>query len=394
MTIRSLALAALCLLPVACRSVHYRDSTGNSLLLAESEQADGTKTTWRLYPGPGRDNAPRIDVTRSSEVERPYVGVTVTPMTRRRAEQAGVEPWKGVWVDAVRRGGPFSEAGIVPGDVVLAVDGAAVTSPEQFVDLVRSRGVPGEPLQVELRVYRRQGEPVEGGSATVGVVPDSVRDRESATESLELDYSPALQTYTGLQVGSVPAEVAREVYGTEEPVVVVTGVVTGSPAYRAGFRRGDRVNTCDGAPVADVDDVRAALHRRLRDRSWPLEDLARYAGGEGEATSDPIALSVTGPLGRHEASMRVTRGMRDVTDVDIPILFEYRRTADSKRVSFLDFIFQFGFNYWRQTLPSETRETVRAWELSILPLGMFEFESKQSHMEYTLFWVIDFATYR
>ncbi len=375
---------------VSCRGVRYHDGTGSSILLADSEDADGSKSSWRLYAGPGRGNAPRIDVTRSSVTERPRVGLSVSAVTRQRAEEGGIEPWHGVWVDSVDAKGPAGRAGIVAGDLILRVGGDDVSSAEQFADLIRTRGVPGEPLDLTLRVYRRPGDPLNGAStASVEVVPDVARDRHSSTESIELDYSPAMQTYTGMQVASIPINVT-EAYGGSSKVIAVTGVVVGSPAYRAGFRIGDRVTECDGVPVNDLDVLRRALMLRIRDRGWPLEDLARVDAGPNPDTVNVMTLVVEGPLGPHESTLRVDRDMRKVTDIDVPILFEYRRTIDSKRVSFLDFIFQFGFNYWRNTRASATRESVEAWELSLFPLGMFEVEKEPGSTHWTLFWLIEF----
>ncbi len=381
----------------ACRSIHYHDSTGSSLLLAETELSDGTKTSWRMHPGPGRGNAPRIDRTESSQEERARVGLGVSAVTRNRAESVGVEPWRGVWIDEVDPRGPAGKAGLVSGDILLSVGGVHITSSDQFSDLVQTRAVAGEPLEFVLRVFRRPGEPLsEEQTASVTVIPETVMDRKSATESIVLDYSPALQSYTGLQVGNVPTDVAGAVWHSEGPVVLVTGVVTGSPAYHAGFRPGDRVKQVDGKAVLSLADLRAALYRRVAHERWPLEDLAQLAGGstngELEPTGDPLELAVEGPLGAHSTALRPIDDMRKETDFDIPILFEYSATADAKRVSFLDFIFQFGFNYWRTTVPSDTREPLDLWELSLFPLGMFEFEKQEDHNEYTFFWLIDFET--
>lgn len=380
----------LLLVLCACRSSFVYEETGGSLLLAETE-TEGAKVSWRLQPGPGRGNAPHLERTEASSTPRARVGVTVSPVTRARADSAELEPWRGVWVDVVDPRGPAAKAGIVARDVILRVDGVDVSSAEQFTDLVRTHGVPGEPLDLELSIYRGAGEPLNGPrSAVVVVVPDSVADRQSRTESVELDYSPAYQTYTGLQVGEVPAALARDAFGAEEPVVVVTGVVVGSPAYAAGFRPGDRVRECDGAPVTSLNDLRAALRTRFADRRLPLEDLARIPLAEsGAKPGASLALVVDGPLGDHAASLAVDEDMRDQTVVDVPILLEYKRSIDRKRVSFLDFIFQFGFNYHRRTHPSETREPKETWDLSILPFGMFEFEHHRNGHRTTLFWFID-----
>ena len=60
-------------------------------------------------------------------------------------------------------------------------------------------------------------------------------------------------------------------------------------------------------------------------------------------------------------------------------------------MSFLDFIFQFGFNYRSRYHPSATRAPQKSWRFSALPLGMFEFsKSPEGKRRNTFFWFITF----
>ncbi|MFM9101868.1 MAG: PDZ domain-containing protein [Cyanobium sp.] len=68
----------------------------------------------------------------------------------------------GAQVRTVMPGGPAARAGLQPGDRILAVDGAPVSSPAQLTQLVERNGV-GRPMALRLD---RQGQPI-----TVQVMP-------------------------------------------------------------------------------------------------------------------------------------------------------------------------------------------------------------------------------
>ena len=75
-----------------------------------------------------------------------------------------------------------------------------------------------------------------------------------------------------------------------------------------------------------------------------------------------------------------------------PIIVDYTGRVDRTRTSFLDFIFQFGFNYRRTVGPSRTREPAKETYLSFFPLGMFEFERSATRSRNTLFWLITWSS--
>jgi hypothetical protein len=59
----------------------------------------------------------------------------------------------------------------------------------------------------------------------------------------------------GLALSGAAPEVAKEVFGDGRNLVVVTNVEVGSPAWVAGVRRGDLVETVDGAPVPTAREL-------------------------------------------------------------------------------------------------------------------------------------------
>jgi hypothetical protein len=80
-----------------------------------------------------------------------YLGAAAVPITEEVARILGLRDRAGVWVDIVLPDSPAEQAGIVPGDVILAFNGNAIDTPEKLVASVRGFG-PG--TEVGLQVWR------------------------------------------------------------------------------------------------------------------------------------------------------------------------------------------------------------------------------------------------
>jgi hypothetical protein len=372
------------------------DNLNLGVRLAEATADDGTRNVWRVYPGDD-DNRPRIEKTTTKTEVVPDVGMTVSALNRERAEASGVTPFRGVWVERVTNGKPADRAGIVRGDIVMQVDGQDVASAEQFADLVASRGAPDQPLPLTVRMKRKPGTAIENQeAATVAVTPIAAKVHKSSTDSIPLEASKGVLTYAGLQLASLEPDLTRSIYGTNTPALLITGVVTGSPAYYAGLRAGDRVVKVDQRPVESMQDVRDAVLARIQSAnpSAATYDLAvaRSGTAAGPGPEGEIAFEVDGPLGAHQASVPIGDAVDGSSQFYIPILIDYESQPHRTEFGFLNFILQFGFNYDSRVRPSATREPLETSRLSILPLGMFEVHHGVGESHYTLFWFIKFSS--
>ena len=96
------------------------------------------------------------------EIKRPFIGISMTPVTDQIAEDLDLPVSEGVLIAEVTEGTAASRAGLragepntdgLPegGDVITAVDGKKVTSPDDVASAVAAKAVGDE---VELEVYR------------------------------------------------------------------------------------------------------------------------------------------------------------------------------------------------------------------------------------------------
>jgi len=109
------------------------------------------------------------ELRETGKVTRGRIGVQVQEMTVDLATSFGLKEPRGALVAAVEKGGPAHKAGIVPGDVMLALNGQLVESSADLARLVAGTK-PGATVNIE--VWRK------GGSTTVKATVDALPDPE------------------------------------------------------------------------------------------------------------------------------------------------------------------------------------------------------------------------
>ena len=82
-----------------------------------------------------------VDVVRQlaadGDVDHPFLGVQLRPLTRAIAEQLGVPVQQGAIVAVVEDGGPADEAGLRAGDIIVKAADRSVASVEDVLSVLR-----------------------------------------------------------------------------------------------------------------------------------------------------------------------------------------------------------------------------------------------------------------
>ncbi|MFG0318657.1 MAG: PDZ domain-containing protein [Planctomycetota bacterium JB042] len=375
----------------AC-TTSYVSMQRDGVQLTKTTRPDGGSVVYKLLPG--QDGAPRIQRTETVKREKADLELLVSSINADLALRLGVQPWVGVHVNRVGDESNAARAGLVAGDILLAMDGTQLVSRQQFEELLSERLRPGTTFAFD--VSRETGAGVPRSSLRVAVQPDVAVVNETTADLVPLEYSKGVQRTTGIQAATVPPDLAAEIYGESEPITVVYGVVIGSPAYLAGLRSGDRLTSIDGTPGVSLDALRSAVRARSQGLSLPPDAFetpdAAQAGPSPSPREDRVRIDVLGPLGSHSGAVDVVDDLYEDVSFHFPILFDFDADTDSTRWSFLDFIFQFGANYEGKYVASGTREPSRSTSLSLFPLDMFEFEWRPTYNRYTFLWFITFKT--
>ncbi len=178
----------------------------------------------------------------SGRVVRGWLGIAIQDVTDELAGTFGVR--EGVLVAEVMKGGPAEAAGVRQGDVIVELNGAPIKEVPELQRRVAAVA-PGQP--VRLKVIRER-KPV-ALSVTVTEMP---------AEEPVLAGAPEDEGW-GLSVEPLSGDAAAQLGLTIAAGLLVTDVVAGSPADKAGLRRGDVIVEVGKKPVADP----ATLFRTL-----------------------------------------------------------------------------------------------------------------------------------
>ena len=176
------------------------------------------------------------DLIEHGEVIRPFLGITMQPLTDDLKTQFGVD--HGVLVNEVLKNEPADKAGVKPGDVILKVGDKPVRTPHDVLFAVLAYD-PGDIITLHIdrngkakaiKVKARRRGPHEGAGVEIS-------DRQDILDQM------------GLALEETPDG------------VFVSAVVGGGPADYAGVRRGDRVIEVNRIAIKNIDDVVKALEK-------------------------------------------------------------------------------------------------------------------------------------
>ena len=176
--------------------------------------------------------------------ERPYLGADFEEVTAQIAESLGMDRPTGALVSSVARDGPAAKAGLKPGDVVLAMNGAAI----EHVDALSYRlATQNIGTTAELKVLS------QGDEKAVGV--DLIRAPEgtSAAEVTIRGRSP----FAGAKVAELSPRLAQRLgLDADMKGVTVIDIDGSSPAARFGFQPRDIVREVNGEEIDTAEKLK------------------------------------------------------------------------------------------------------------------------------------------
>ena len=177
-------------------------------------------------------------------VERAWLGVQVQPVTAEIADSMGLKKAEGALVAEPQADSPAAKAGVAAGDVITAIDGAAIKDSR---DLARKVGAMAPGSRVKMTLTRK------GEVKTMDLALAKMPDQKQAKAQGEKDAST-----DGPRLGLNLAP-AKDVGGAGSEGVAVVGVDPNGPASERGIKTGDVILDVGGKTVANVADVRKAL---------------------------------------------------------------------------------------------------------------------------------------
>lgn len=183
------------------------------------------------------------------EVVRGYMGVWLQDITEELSEALDLESSKGALVSDIVDDGPAAQAGIQRGDVIVKYNGQNIENGTQLKNLVAQTD-PGTSVKV---VVIRNGEEKE----LTMKLGERQEEEENTREQSEREGASSQKI--GLDVQTLSPNIAQQLGYENESGVVVTSVVSGGPAARAGLQRGDLIKEVDRKPVRTENDFEEAV---------------------------------------------------------------------------------------------------------------------------------------
>jgi Do/DeqQ family serine protease len=186
----------------------------------------------------------------NSGFERPWAGMSGQSVDADMAETLGLDVPGGIVVSALHPVSPFKAAGFDVGDVITAVDGAAVNTPAEMVYRMSVAG-----LGQDVTITRWRGASANDVAVTLMTAPEM-----PPRDTIVLADDSGLP---GLAVSQInPAVIADFNLPLLAGGVVVSDA--GPVAPRIGLRTGDVILAINGEGIETPRDVRKTLRRSGR----------------------------------------------------------------------------------------------------------------------------------
>ncbi|MGR3909294.1 DegQ family serine endoprotease [Burkholderia sp. SR8] len=182
------------------------------------------------------------ELVKTGHVSRGRLGVAVQGLNQTLASSFGLQKPDGALVSSVDPNGPAAQAGLQPGDVILAVNGSPVADstslPAQIANLK-----PGS--KADLQVWRDKSK--KSISVTLGAMTDA--------KVASNDGSPVEQGRLGVAVRPLTPQ-ERSATSLSHGLIVQQA---GGPAASAGIQPGDVILAVNGRPVTSPEQLREAV---------------------------------------------------------------------------------------------------------------------------------------
>ncbi len=185
------------------------------------------------------------DLIEFRSVQRGFLGITIRSVDASLAREKDLKVIKGVYVDSLMDGSAAAKAGVKKGDVIVEIEGQAVTSNPELQEIVARRR-PGDQLNVKVN-----------RSGTEKTFTVTLKNQQGNTELLARSEKEEVLIALGIQVEPVSASTAKklDIPGGLRVKSISSGPIRRNTQMREGFI----ITKVDGRQVSKTEDLTNAL---------------------------------------------------------------------------------------------------------------------------------------
>jgi len=213
----------------------------------------------------------------TGKVSHGFIGATIQQITPDLSESMGMKSTNGALIAALTDGGPAARAGLKVGDVVLDVNGHAVTSAS---DLTRQVGFAHPDDVLQMRVLRDGHE--QTIAVRAGLRPSEQELAANANAGQDQDGTDPdgpSKPVLGMQLAPLSPGLRQQLNLSERVQgVVVEGVRSNSDAADKGLQPGDVLVKAGDHALSKPSDMTAAVAEARRDKRGSMPLLVSRGG--------------------------------------------------------------------------------------------------------------------
>lgn len=228
-----------------------------------------------------------------------------------------------VFIATVNAQSAAARAGLRPGDVILKIDGTPVHSDEQLAKQLRLAAARTDPFPLEIERERQGMRGPELGQHTRLLEPQAIPPTAVDAAARPAEPAAEIGSIAGIQTSPDPRSLttkprpvriavmaAGAVTNFIIPIVlfavaalipqaapegpaVITSVVEGAPAERAGLRAGDRVVRINGEPIQHAGDLSLAIQLNVGNQVEFVVEREVHVEGTGQRQGSHLQLFTT-----------------------------------------------------------------------------------------------------
>ncbi|MDQ6996835.1 MAG: DegQ family serine endoprotease [Mariprofundus sp.] len=181
------------------------------------------------------------ELREKGHVTRAQLGVHITDIDKETMQALDLKSREGALVPQVVAGSAADKAGILPGDVIVSIDGEAVHKAHDL-PLRVARHTPGD--RVKIGVIRN------GKHKTITVKVEAMQDQGTASNGQSKLNNAKVRL--GMVVDNLTSDFSARLQTRVKHGVLVQQVQRGMPAARGGILRGDVIYRINGKDVNNV----------------------------------------------------------------------------------------------------------------------------------------------